>query len=109
MGSDFDEAYLAYMQMTRQAIYEDNEPCVQAVINSAYWGARERIKKREEEGGNGKYIFLGIAIGIIFVTAFALFVWYYRKQANNQTSSLAPGVNASQADEKPTEHDKLSV
>ncbi len=39
MGLEFDQAYVAYMRMARQGIYEDNEHCVQAVINNPNWGA----------------------------------------------------------------------
>ena len=106
MGEEYDRAYIIYMRMARNALYIDNEPCAKAVINAPYWDALERVQKNEKEVGTGKYIFLGVAIGVIFVLALVLFIRYYQKQLGAPSTDGPSPASPPAAEEKPTEQTK---
>lgn len=81
MGSSFYKAYVSYTRLTRGAILVNNEDCVKKVVNKLYWDSWDEVKKTEGDAeGQGKYIFLAVAIVVVFITALVLLTLYYKRQ-----------------------------
>ncbi len=81
--------------MTRGAIFIDNEDCVKNVINKLYWDSMAAIKKEEEsEENTGKYVFLAIAIIVVFLVALTLFIIYFKRQREAQGEETTEGLTA---------------
>jgi len=84
MPSDFANAFKAYSDARNSAEYVNNTECVKKMYNSLYWKAVDVI---EGDSDNvGLYLFLGIAIGAVFVIAIILLVIYFKNRKTDDTS-----------------------
>ena len=82
---DYARAYKAYILMTQGAITVDNEECVKKSISKMYWDAVAKVDAEdvEDEDQFGLYLFLGIAIGAVFVIAILLLVIYFKRRKSD--------------------------
>ncbi len=62
----------------------DNPECVQKSINRYYHDSIKKIGNEEDEEDQfGLYLFLGIAIGAVFVIAILLLVIYFKRRKSD--------------------------
>ena len=83
------------MELSRGPVFQENEQCVKDTINKMYWDAMDSIKKEEGDGNTGKYLFLGIAIVVMFAVALTLFVIYFKRQREDQAETTEGLTTAS--------------
>lgn len=88
VSTDFYKAYVAYTRLTQDANYYNNTECVRKIYNSLYWTALDKIKEAEGEDDKfGLYLFLGIAIGAVFIIAILLLVIYFKRRKSDEDES----------------------
>eukprot|EP01022_Parablepharisma_sp_SALTPOND_P016478 TRINITY_DN241_c0_g1_i1.p1 TRINITY_DN241_c0_g1~~TRINITY_DN241_c0_g1_i1.p1 ORF type:complete len:468 (+),score=34.89 TRINITY_DN241_c0_g1_i1:878-2281(+) len=81
MPLEFYKAYIAFIKVTQPVSVMENDECVRAIYNNLYWKAQDKIKESEDEEDKfGLYLFLGIAIGAVFVIAILLLVIYFKRR-----------------------------
>lgn len=90
MPKEFYQAYIAYMNVTRGVNYLDNLECVKKTINLEYWTFFDKAAD-EDESRFGLYLFLGIAIGAVFVIAILLLVIYLKRKGDDDEETTEPG------------------
>ena len=88
---DYAKAVRAYYIATTGAIIVENADCVKKSINRLYWDSDKMVKDAEEEEEDqfGLYLFLGIAIGAVFVIAILLLVIYFKRRKNEDDDAGA--------------------
>ena len=59
-----------------------NQECVKQTINKDYWYAVKQAED-DDESRFGLYLFLGIAIGAVFVIAILLLVIYFKRKGED--------------------------
>ena len=80
MGIDYYKAYVRYMDLTENYLFQKNSQCLKDVITNEYWYANDKIQESKKETGiQTKYIILSAAVAITFVLTFILFILYYLK------------------------------
>jgi hypothetical protein len=84
MPIDFAKAYTAFSDAKGSAEYVNNTECVKSMYNSLYWKAIDAIGA--DEDNVGLYLFLGIAIGAVFVIAIILLVIYFKNRKTDETT-----------------------
>ena len=85
MSLEFYKAYIAYMKMTQPAAFINNEECVSTIYTNVYWTAVNKVKEAEDDEDKfGLYLFLGIAIGAVFVIAILLLVIYFKRRKSDE-------------------------
>jgi len=87
MPMAFFHAFIAYMNMTQGPNFYDNEVCVKTLYNSLYWTAVKKVNDEEADEDDDKfglYLFLGIAIGAVFVIAILLLVIYFKRRKTDE-------------------------
>ncbi len=88
MSLDLAKAFVAYQNMTQSTQYMYNPECVRKIYNSVYWSAMDKISADTDSDDKfGLYLFLGIAIGAVFVIAILLLVIYFKRRNNGEDES----------------------
>lgn len=82
MGKEYASAYVAFYEGTQFSKYAENPEYIKLTINKKYWDAK---KSSEEDSKFGLYLFLGIAIGAVFVIAVLLLVIYFKRRKGDDT------------------------
>jgi hypothetical protein len=82
MSLEFYKAYVAYNDITRGTKFAFNQDCVKKTINKDYWFAHDKASD-DDESKFGLYLFLGIAIGAVFVIAILLLVIYFKRKGED--------------------------
>ena len=71
--------------MTMSTAFFDNPACVKTIYNGVYWTALDKISDADSEDDKfGLYLFLGIAIGAVFVIAILLLVIYFKRRKTDE-------------------------
>ena len=85
MGNEFYNAYIAYHELTGYQRYINNTQLIKETVNSVYWAIKSKVS---DDDKFGLYLFLGIAIGAVFVIAILLLVIYFkRKKGEDETDT----------------------
>ena len=90
MPIEFFKAYVAYVKVTQPNSIDfdkDNEKCVKSTFNRLYWTAIDMIENEDDEDKSGLYLFLGVAIGAVFVIAILLLVIYFKRRNTEEEES----------------------
>lgn len=82
MSQEFYKAYVAYLDLTTGPKFMFNQDCVKQTINKDYFYAVNQIAD-DDESRFGLYLFLGIAIGAVFVIAILLLVIYFKRKGED--------------------------
>jgi len=92
MPMEFFKAYKAYIDMTQSINVYDNNDCVKKTFNTLYWTAVDKINEEEEDDEDkfGLYLFLGIAIGAVFIIAILLLVIYFKRRKSDEDEAEEP-------------------
>ena len=77
MGNEFYKAYIAYHELTGYQRYLNNTSLIKETVNSMYWTIKNKVG---DDDKFGLYLFLGIAIGAVFVIAILLLVIYFKRR-----------------------------
>ena len=73
------------MNMTQSATFYENPEYVRTIYNSLYWSAMKKIMNDDADDDKfGLYLFLGIAIGAVFVIAILLLVIYFKRRKSDE-------------------------
>ncbi len=85
MPLEFFKAYVSYMKMTQPALFINNTECVSNIYTKLYWTSIDKINEADsDEDKFGLYLFLGIAIGAVFVIAILLLVIYFKRRKSDE-------------------------
>ena len=84
MPISFFMAYVAYIKATQAVALLENPPCVDTIYNSLYKTALKKIDENDDDDKFGLYLFLGIAIGAVFVIAILLLVIYFKRRKSDE-------------------------
>lgn len=90
MGTEFYRAYIAYHDMTEYTRFANNTDLIKDTVNSLYWNIKKKIV--DDDNKFGLYLFLGIAIGAVFVIAILLLVIYFKRRKGDDEEA-APTTN----------------
>ena len=83
MPMTFFRAYVAYVKATQAISLLKNPPCVDTIYNSLYKMSVQKIAEDDDDDKFGLYLFLGIAIGAVFVIAILLLVIYFKRRKSD--------------------------
>lgn len=94
MSEEYAKAYVAYANFSNYHMFVDNEACVKTIYNKLFWTAMDKLYgSGAEDDTFGLYLFLGIAIGSVFIIAILLLVIYFRRRKTDEYDSSENSTN----------------
>ncbi len=93
MSTELAKAIVAYTNSSNYELITDNDACVRTIFNNAYWSALKIVYPGDDsEDGFGLYLFLGIAVGAVFVIAVLLLVIYFKRRKTDESEETEEGA-----------------
>jgi hypothetical protein len=83
MSVSWAKAYIAFTDFSDYSKYVDNPEFVKNTMNKLYYQILDKALS-EEDSKFGLYLFLGIAIGAVFVIAILLLVIYFKRRKGEE-------------------------
>jgi hypothetical protein len=89
MPIEYYKALVAVMELSQGSNYKFNADCAKQTVNKDYWVT---VDKASTESRFGLYLFLGIAIGAVFVIAILLLVIYFKRKGDDEDDDSGQGL-----------------
>ncbi len=87
MGKTYYQALVAYYKATKWVALYNTEECMMNALEAEYVYAFKQIGSDDDDDQFGLYLFLGIAIGAVFVIAILLLVIYFKRRQSDDSEA----------------------